>query len=131
MQLIQTSSNYKMRCQKSNHPPGPPRGTHISASGALIQNRLDESSNLVQEGMHAKFQPNRTIRLVRARGVVRFLTPHFVIGRCLYLHLLLRTYPNLSSSTPFYWQSLDVALGVVIDTALIGRLIELRPKARS
>ena len=62
----------------------PPRGTHISASGALIQNRLDESSNLVQEGMHAKFQPNRTIRLVRARGVVRFLTPHFVIGRCLY-----------------------------------------------
>ena len=52
----------------------PPRGTHISASRTLIKNRLDESSNLPWRSIHAKFQPNSTIRLARARGVVRFFT---------------------------------------------------------
>ena len=49
-------------------PCHPPRGTHISASRALIKNRLDESSNLAQRGIHAKFQPNSTSRLARAMG---------------------------------------------------------------
>ena len=40
-----------------------PKATHISASRALIKNRLDESSNLAQRDMHAKFQPNSTSRL--------------------------------------------------------------------
>ena len=66
--------------------PMPPLGdTYISASRTLIKNRLDESSNLAWRGIHAKFQPNSMIRLARARGVVRFLTYHFMIGRCLYL----------------------------------------------
>ena len=47
-------------------PCHPPRGTHISASRAHIKNRLDESANLAQRGIHAKFQPNSTSRLARA-----------------------------------------------------------------
>ena len=66
-------------------PCHPPRGTHISASRALIKNRLDESANLAQRGIHAKFQPNSTSRLARAMGRVRFLTSHFIIGGCLYI----------------------------------------------
>ena len=48
--------------------PHAPRGTHISASGALIKNCLDESANLAQRGIHAKFQPNSMNRLARAIG---------------------------------------------------------------
>ena len=58
---------------------------HISASGTLIKKPLGKSSNLAQLGLHAKFQPNWTIRLARARGVVRNLPYHFIIGGCLYV----------------------------------------------
>ena len=54
-------------------PCHPPWGTHISASRAHIKNRLDESANIAQRGIHAKFQPNSMIRLARAMGVVQFL----------------------------------------------------------
>ena len=50
--------------------PGPPGVPHISAQGSPIKKRLDESSNLAQSSIHAKFQLIWTIRLVRAWGVV-------------------------------------------------------------
>ena len=41
---------------------------HFVVSRALIKNRLDTSSNLAHRGMHAKFQPIWTVRLVRVMG---------------------------------------------------------------
>ena len=49
-------------------PTAPLGVPHISASRTLIKKPLGKSSNLAQLGLHAKFQPNRTIRLARARG---------------------------------------------------------------
>ena len=63
--------------------------------------------------MHAKFQPNRTIRLVRARGVVRFLTPHLVIGRCLY-----------SDRIPLY--SMRVATLIFSDAEMVAQIESVR-----
>ena len=65
-------------------PQPPPGVPHFSALGAHIQNRLGRSSNLAYWGVHAKFQPIRTIQLARAMGRVRFLTSHLVIWGHLY-----------------------------------------------
>ena len=73
--LTKKTQNWKTKFFVIFGPPcHPPRGTHISASRAHIKNRLDESANLAQRGIHAKFQPNSTSRLARAMGGVRFLT---------------------------------------------------------
>ena len=63
---------------------GPPGVASFGALGTLIENRLDASSNLAIWSMHAKFELIWIIHLLRAMGVVRNLTPHFIIGGNLY-----------------------------------------------
>ena len=65
------------------------------ASRALIQNRLDESSNLAHRDMHAKFQLIWAVRLVRAIGEVEIDFSSYnwrqtVYSLVFYLSLILR-----------------------------------------
>ena len=73
---IQKKKIFKKFCP-SEIPPGVPR---FGALGTLSEKRLDASSNLATRSMHAKFELIRTTRLPRAMGVVRNLTPLFIIG---------------------------------------------------
>ena len=58
-------------------PCPPPRATRISGSRAFIKKTLNESANLAKSSLHAKFQPNSTIRLARAMGHVSIFAISF------------------------------------------------------
>ena len=79
--LTQKNSRFEEKIFRNFGPHGPPpRGTHISASRALIKKRLDASSNLAKRGLHAQFQLIRAMYLARAMAVARNSPAHLIMG---------------------------------------------------